>query len=97
MIGLKASQGLVDLCQRSLAIATINLRHQKCFLAIAVAERLSHANLALTAVIVPAVVEEVYAVVECRADNPNAFAFFTLTTDVRTAQADHRNLLTGFA
>jgi hypothetical protein len=66
-IGLQPAQRLVDLARRALLAAAVDLGHEKRFVAIAVAQRLSHADLARPAVVVPTVVEEVDAVVDGRA------------------------------
>src|ERR1700691_4488684 len=61
MVGLKAFQRFADLRGRSRFVAAIDLCHQECLLPVTIAQSLAHANLALTAVVIPAVVEKVDA------------------------------------
>src|SRR3989454_7184074 len=58
-VGLEPAQRLIDLLRRRVLVATVDLGHEKHFVAIAVAQRLSHADLARPTVVVPAVVVEV--------------------------------------
>src|ERR1700686_1753844 len=75
----------------------IDLGHQESLLTVTVAQRLAHANLALPIVIVPAVVEEVDAGIECRADDANAVLLIGLHADVVAPEAQNRNFLAGTA
>src|SRR5256712_2124291 len=63
-VGLEPAERFLDLLRGALLAAAVDLGHQKRFLAIAVAERLSHAELARATVVVPALVEEVDAVAD---------------------------------
>src|SRR5204863_3091521 len=58
-------------------------------------QRLSHAHFALAIVVVPAVVEEVDAVVERRANNSDALLLIMLRAEVVSANPDHRHPLAG--
>ena len=71
----------------------VDLGHQEDLLAVAVAERLAHADFAAAAVVVPAVVHEGDAVVDGGADDLDAFLLLLLSADVVAAQADHGRLL----
>ena len=80
----------------SLGLA-IDLGHQERLLTVTVAQRLAHANLTLPIVIVPAVVEEIDAGIERRADDVNALLLIGLHADVVAAEAHNRNFLAGTA
>ena len=68
MTSVSKAQALIDLIGGGLPGATVDLRHQKHPLAIAVAQRVTHPDLALAVVVVPAVVHEAHAVVDGGAD-----------------------------
>jgi hypothetical protein len=71
-------------------VAAVDFGHQESPLAIAVAQRLAHANLALAAVVVPAVVEKVDSPVDRRAHDANTLGLFEVGPDkVVSAQPDH--------
>jgi len=70
----------------------IDLRHQKSFLPVAIAQRFTHADLALAVVVVPAVIQERDAAVERGPDDSNAFLLVRLHANVVSAQPYHRNL-----
>ncbi len=72
--------------------SAVDLGHQEYLLAVAVAQRLAHAHFAVAAVVVPAVVHEVDAIVHGRADDLDAFGLAGIA-NVIPAEADHRNLL----
>ena len=63
--------------------------------AVAVAQRLAHADLALAVVVVPAVVQEGDAAIDGGADEPDALLLVLLAADVMTAEADDRDFLAG--
>src|SRR6266851_3457355 len=77
-VGLKTAQRLVDLACSGGFGAPVDLGHKKGFLAIAVAQRVTHADFTLATVVVPAVVEKIDAFIEARADDANAFLRFRL-------------------
>src|SRR5271169_1874789 len=58
-IRLKPSQGFIELCRSSGFVSAVDLGHQECFLAIAIAQGFAHSNFTLSTVVVPAVIEEV--------------------------------------
>src|SRR2546426_2365796 len=76
---------------RRVLVATVDLGHEKHFVAIAVAQRLSHADLARPTVVVPAVVEEVDSVVDGRADDADGFLLVRLPAEMVAAHADQRS------
>src|SRR5256712_4248503 len=94
-VGLEPAQRLIDLLRRRLPVATVDLGHEKHFVAIAVAQRLSHADLARPTVVVPAVVEEVDSVVDGRADDADGFLLVSLPAEMVAAHADQRHHLSG--
>src|SRR4051812_40551563 len=93
VISLQPAQRLVDLLRGSLAGTSIDLRHQKRLVAVAVAQRLTHPDFTLAAVVVPAVVEKVDALIERRPDDSDALLRVALNAGVVTAQTNDRNLL----
>src|SRR6266853_5233545 len=90
-VGLKAAQRLVDLTGSGSFGAPVNLGHQKRLLAITVAQRIAHADFTLAAVVVPAVVEKIDALIEARADDANAFLGIRLTTKMIAAEPNERD------
>src|SRR5581483_11416337 len=74
----------------------VNLGHEKCFLAIAVAQCLSHALFAGAAIVIPAVVEEVDAAVERSANDADGL-LLGRRAKVIAADADDGNFLTAAA
>src|SRR5258706_7557576 len=97
VIGLEAAERFIDLRGRGLPGLAVDLGHEEGFQAVAVAERLTHADLAVTAIVVPAVVEEIDATVEGRADDFDALLFVGLHADVIAAETDEGNALAGTA
>src|SRR6267154_425725 len=90
-VSLKAAQRLVDLTGSRSFGAPVNLGHQKRLLAITVAQRIAHADFTLAAVVVPAVVEKIDALIEARADDANAFLGIRLTTKMIAAEPNERD------
>src|SRR6266852_3090683 len=72
-VSLKAAQRIVDLTSSGGFGASVDLGHEKRFLTIAVAQRVTHADFTLATVVVPAVIEKIDAFIETRADDANAF------------------------
>src|ERR1035441_4892398 len=92
MAGLQAAQRFFDLVRSSVLVASIDFGHQECALAIAVAQRLAHAKLALPAVVVPAVVEEVNSLIDGRAHDAKTLRLFEVWPDkMVSAQPYHRD------
>ena len=77
----------------------VHLGHQEDLLAVAVAQRLSHFDFALAVpvVVVPGIVHEIDAAVDGGTNNSRGQLVGRSLADVRTADADHGNGLTGFA
>src|SRR5438309_18356 len=92
-VSLKAAEGLVDLTRSGSFGASVNLGHQKRFLAITVAQRVAHADFTLAAVVVPAVVEKIDARVEARADDANAFLRIRLISKMIATEPNQRDFL----
>src|SRR6267378_2469290 len=67
----------------------VDFGHEESLLAVAVAQRLAHADFAGPVVVVPAVVEEVDAAVERGADDADRFLFVGLNPEMPAAQANH--------
>src|SRR5882762_8002060 len=97
VVGLQSAKRLIQLLGSGLLSLAIDLGHQERLLTVTVAQRLAHANLALPIVIVPAVVEEVDAGIERRADDANALLLIGLHADVVAAEAHNGNFLAGTA
>ena len=90
-VSLKAAQRLVDLIRGGSFGAFVNFGHQKRFLAITVALRVAHADFTLAAVVVPAVVEKIDALVEARADDADAFPRIRLFAEMIAAEPNGRD------
>src|SRR4029077_18943911 len=95
MVGLQSAKGLIHLLGSGRLSLAIDLGHQERLLAVTVAQRLAHANLALAIVVVPAVVEEADAGIERRANDANALLLIGLHADVVAAEAHNGNFLAG--
>src|ERR1700682_6076878 len=91
LVGLEAAQRFIELRGGELPGLTVDLGHEEGLLAVAVAQRLAHADFAVAAIVVPAVVEEVDTAVECGADDADAFLFVGLNTEMPAAQANNRD------
>ena len=88
MIGLQPAERFVDLLGRARLGVAVNLGHQECFLPIPVLQRFPHADFAVAAVVVPAIVEEIDALIEGGANDADAFLLVALHADVVTAKPD---------
>src|SRR5258708_19054277 len=92
-VGLKAAQGLVDLARGGSLIASIDLGHEKSFLAITSAQRVAHADFTLAAVIVPAVIEKMDSVIDCGTDDANTLRLLEFRfAKMKSAKPHHGNL-----
>src|SRR6266478_1713882 len=92
-VGLQAAQRLVDLTRGSGFCASVNLGHQKRFFAVTIAQRIAHADFTLAAVVVPAVVEKIDALIETGADDANAFLWIGLFAEMIAAEPNERDFL----
>src|SRR6266436_202855 len=79
----------------ALLAAAVDLGHEKRLVAIAVAQRLSHAELTRPTIVVPAVVEEVDPVVDGGADDADGLLLVRLPPEVVAAHTDQRHHLAG--
>src|SRR6266851_2771767 len=96
-VSLESAQRLVDLTRSRSFGASIDLGHKKRFLAIAVTQRVAHADFTLAAVVVPAVVEKIDALIEARADDANAFLGIHLIAKMIATEPNERDFLFGAA
>src|ERR1700686_5220774 len=96
-IGLQPSQRFVELDGCSGFGSTVDLGHQKGPLAITVTKGFSHSNFALSAVVVPAVIEKIDSFIDSGSNNPDALCWIALLAQVITAEPDHRNVFPGAA
>ncbi len=97
-VGLEAAEGLVELLCRLAPGSPVDLRHQERPAPVPITKGLPHPDLAGPVVIVPAVVHEGDARVDCMADDPNAQRFVhVLEAKVPPAEPDGRDLLSGTA
>src|ERR1017187_2642533 len=87
-IRLQPPQRFIELCYGGSFGSAIDLGHQKGLLAITIAQRLAHANFALSAVVVPAVVEKIDAFVNPCTDNADTLFDVALSGKVVAAKPD---------
>src|SRR5438045_4415977 len=79
-------QRFVELSRGLFPRPAVNLRHEKCFFPITIAERFTHANLAGAFVVVPAVIQKVDTPVYGRAHNSDRKGLINmLQTKVQTS------------
>ena len=89
-------QRLIELPGRFLLRTAVNFGHEKCFLAISVAECFPHADLAGPFVVVPAVIEKIDTPINCRADDLNGEPLIhMLETQMPAPDSDSGNFLAG--
>src|ERR1700730_1022796 len=96
-VSLEPAQRLVYLISSSGFGAPVDLRHQKGFLAVTVAQRVAHADFTLAAVVVPAVVQKIDALIEAGADDANTFLGIRLIAKMIATEPDERNFLSAAA
>src|SRR6267143_466753 len=89
VVGLEAAKRFVELHGGGFFGLAVDFGHEESLLAVAVAQRLAHADFAGPVVVVPAVVEEVDAAVERGADDADGFLFIGLNTEMPATQANH--------
>ena len=97
MIGLEPLERLLDLMGGGLLITPIDFGHQENLLPVAISQGFAHTHFAVAVVIIPAVVHEVDAVVDGRANEANSLGIVLWIPDVIPAQPDNRDLLAGAA
>src|ERR1700674_1957397 len=78
-------------------ISAIDFGHQKGLLSITIAQRFAHSNFALSAVVVPAVIEKIDSFIDSRANNANALFGIALAAQVISTESDQGNLFTAAA
>lgn len=88
MIGLEPLETLIDLPLGDFAGAPVNLCHQESPGAIPVPKCLSHPYLALSFVIIPAVIQEIDPLIEGRSHDSNALRLRGLGSDVKSTEPD---------
>src|SRR5215469_1868973 len=93
VVGLEATEGLVNLARGGRLTAAVDFGHEERLLAIAVAESFAHPEFALTAVVVPAVVQKIDSIVDASANDAYGFRLseFRLA-QVKSAEANDGNL-----
>src|SRR6266403_1182737 len=91
VVGLEAAERFIELRGGGLPGLAVDFGHEEGLLAIAVAQRLAHADFTVAVVVVPAVVEEVDAAIERGADDADALLFVGLDTEMPAAEADDRD------
>src|SRR5579872_191914 len=74
-VSLQAPQRFVDLPGGRGFVASVDLRHHKCFAPVAIAQGFSDPRLALAVVVVPTVVEKIDAVIQSGSHDSDAFGF----------------------
>src|SRR5205809_3876090 len=94
VIGLQALERFVDLLGSSLLRAAIDLGHEENLVPVPIAQRLAHADLASSVMVVPGVVQEGDAVIDRAPDDTNALLLVTGPPNVVPAKADQRHLFT---
>src|SRR5215472_14351183 len=94
VVGLEATEGLVNLARGGRLSAPVDFGHDERLLAIAVAKSLAHPDFALTAVVVPAVVQKIDSIVDASPNDAYGFRLgeFRLA-QVKSAEANYGNLL----
>src|SRR5712691_10675069 len=90
MVGLQAAERFFQLLSRGLSGLAVNLGHEESLLPIAVPQRLTHADLTLATVVVP-------AVVECGANQADTQLLVLGVANMVAAESYHGNLLAGAA
>src|SRR5215471_2735433 len=96
-VGLQAPKRFFELAAGRGFISSVDLCHQESLFAIAVPERFAHTNFALAAVVVPAVVQKVDALVESLSNNRDALVGIYLLTEVISADSNQRDFFAGAA
>ena len=96
-IGLEALERFVDLAGGGLAGAPVELSHEENLLAVAVAQGFAHPDFALAIVIVPAVVQEVDALVHGGADDFDGVLLVGGDAHVIAAESDGGDAFSGAA
>src|SRR5580692_788784 len=96
-VSLKAPQRVVDLIGSSGLGASVDLGHEESLLAVTIAQRVAHADFTLTAIVIPAVVEKIDALIETGANDANAFLGICLFAKMIAPKANERDFLSAAA
>src|SRR5208282_3177448 len=94
-IGLQALEAFLDLLRRPGLAVAVDFAHQEDLVAIAVAQRHPHPALALTVMVIPAVVHEGDAAIDRSTHDANRITGILGHRHVIAAQTHNRNLLAG--
>src|SRR5215831_12807858 len=95
MIRLQAMERFVNLFGSLLPGPAVNFGHDEGLLPVAIAQRLAHTGLALAAVVIPGIVEEIEAAVQCGSNDANGILLAEFGfSDVEPAQPQNGYLLT---
>ena len=84
---------VVDLIASGGLGASVDLGHKKSLLAVTITQRVAHADFTLAAVVIPAVVEKIDALIETRANDANAFLRICLFAEMIATKANERDSL----
>src|ERR1035437_9386023 len=95
VVGLQPLERFVDLAGGGLLCASVKLGHEEDLLAVAVAQRLAHPDLAFAVVVVPAVVHESDAAVDGGADELDAILLLFHEADMVATEAERGNAFAG--
>src|SRR5437016_3861995 len=88
VIGLQSLERFVDLLGSSLFRAAIDLGHEENFFPVPVAQRLAHADLASSVMVIPGVVHKSDAMIDRAPDDTNALLLVTGPSNVVPAKTD---------
>src|SRR5215203_2673917 len=93
LIGLHSPERFLQLFGSLLLCATVDLCHQESSIAVSLAESLPHTNLTRPLVIVPTIVHEVDAVIDCASNYAHTqLLVYRLKAEVPAAKTNHRSL-----
>src|ERR1700693_125887 len=96
-VSLKTTQRVVDLIRSSGLGASVDLGHEKSFFAVTIAQRFAHADLTLAAVVIPAVVEKIDALIQTSANDTNAFLGISLFAKMIATETNERDFFSAAA
>jgi hypothetical protein len=93
VIRLETLQRFVNLPRRRVFRPAVEFGHQKYLLPVTIAQRRTHPLLALTEIIIPAVIHEVDAAIDGAPNNPDRHFGIGRMAEVIAAQSDRRHVL----
>src|SRR5437773_3747676 len=98
IVDIQATQRFIKLLSSLFFVSPIDLGHHKSTVAVAVAQSLTHAFLALAFVVVPGVVEEVNAAIHRLSNNTDRQLLVdVLKAEMPAAHSNRGNLFSGAA